>query len=267
MESFKTREFRIRPEKSPGGEIREIILDQLVSVTHWLGRFEENRDEAIHELRKCGKRIRGVLRLAKPGLSEGDFRAADALARGYAKWFSEARDAFVLLETCGMVEEENKGIDLSTVREELMKSHRSIVFGEEMEQSVKEASRQLEMLRLMIERIPFDQLNKENLKEGRALLFAKGKRECRKAKTGKSEEDCHRWRKRAKYLSFHARLLGEPDAERFARLGSMLGSHHDLAVLDERVESVETEGVVSQMQNRLEESAFSLGIELFEAKA
>lgn len=256
---------------SPSKEIQEILIGQIDGVEACLKEVEASADSSIHQMRKHGKKIRGILRLISPGIPEGDYGAADALARGYAKWFSEMRDAFVMRETwdelVGEDETDREAVD--KIHGELEEAHQEAIAPEKMQLAVSEALRQLGLLRTVAVQIPLDHLQREHLKAGELLLFEKGKEELNLARETRCPEDLHAWRKRAKYLSFHYELLGIPDSEKAADLGSMLGKHHDLAVLAEWLEArgnVDQRWLakIEEKQKELESSAISLGEELYE---
>lgn len=84
----------------------------------------------------------------------------------------------------------------------------------------------------------------------------------------------HEWRKRTKTLWHQARLLGDDSAKKLHKLSTLLGDHHDLAVIDHLLrESPETYaspihilrllGIIEERMRELEIEAASRGTELF----
>src|SRR5687767_5617616 len=54
-------------------------------------------DERIHAARKRGKRVRGLLRLVRPGLSRGAYRGENEAVRDAGRLLSAARDGNIMV--------------------------------------------------------------------------------------------------------------------------------------------------------------------------
>jgi hypothetical protein len=103
----------------------------------------------------------------------------------------------------------------------------------------------------------------------------------RKAETSLATPDLHRWRKSVKHL-WHLLVLararlptkGRRAAKRLDRLGEMLGSDNDHALLAEKLALSPTGdpklmsqlGVIARQRNALEAQAFALGKRLYSRK-
>ena len=104
-----------------------------------------------------------------------------------------------------------------------------------------------------------------------------GVRHFESARSSRDPDECHEWRKRAKYLSFHYHLLRFLDPETFSErallaeeLASGLGTHHDVVVLEETLADYAELGVskksagtlirlCEERRAELEKEAFSRG--------
>ena len=79
---------------------------------------------------------------------------------------------------------------------------------------------------------------------GLGKTYERARQAMAEAHEAPSAERMHEWRKRVKYHWYHARLLQpmragmlEPHVAAADRLSQLLGDHHDLAVLDQRLQS------------------------------
>jgi CHAD domain-containing protein len=63
------------------------------------GQADDAESEAVHEVRKCFKKARAALRLARDDLGEDVYRQENACFRDAARPLTEVRDAEVMLET------------------------------------------------------------------------------------------------------------------------------------------------------------------------
>src|SRR5258708_15900424 len=83
----------------PLGEgLRRLLLQQLQIAIGLLAKPGDSFDEAIHEVRKCFKRSRSLLRLVRAVIGDA-YRAEDRRLRAAGRSLSEVRDAQVLIET------------------------------------------------------------------------------------------------------------------------------------------------------------------------
>src|SRR5262249_22992681 len=79
---------------------RRIVRKQLDAAQEELtGEHKRTRDGAVHEVRKCFKRVRAVLRLVRPELGEGVYKAENSCFRDAARPLTEVRDAKIFIET------------------------------------------------------------------------------------------------------------------------------------------------------------------------
>src|SRR5262249_36409668 len=67
-----------------------------------------SQDEAVHEARKCFKKIRAVLRLVKPAIARKDYRRENVCFRDAGRPLTEVRDAKILVETLDKLAEHFK---------------------------------------------------------------------------------------------------------------------------------------------------------------
>lgn len=227
-----------------GSECRRVFLSETEGAMARLGDLDGDPDPVIHEVRKHNKRLRGILLLARPVLDSGDLSRANRLVRDAAKRFSHARDALVKQETCeGLVQRFGKkrvGPSLATVRKVLQHRHDRILKDEDFPAEAVAASRDFAEAGRIVAAWDWDQVTLEIVFSAVVSNYRLGLRHYENSRASRDPNECHEWRKRAKYLSFHYQLLNFLDPEEFGKrallseeLASWLGEHHDLAVLEE----------------------------------
>lgn len=268
------------------GGVRRIATDQIRTAIEEIDDPSLDRDATIHQVRKRCKKLRGLVRLVRPGF-EG-YAAENARYRDAARRLSGLRDADVLIETYDkLVDHFDAEIDrraFGQIRRRLTLRRKSLLEEDRSEE-------ELDAFRSGMERALADARNwtigdggfgiaidgmEKTYKRARKAMQGAGKR--------RSDEAMHDWRKRVKYHRFHAELLRhvwlEPmnaHADAADELGDILGDHHDLAVFaqvlraDPDAFGSETTieaalGLVNRRKRALEDRAFGIGSRLFAEK-
>jgi CHAD domain-containing protein len=207
--------------------------------------------EAVHEVRKNCKKLRALLRLIRPRVPDL-YKAENRYFRDAAASLSGIRDAEAALESYdALLKTFEGGVDrrgLAPARRALTlhKQHlaeemadldaRLDAFGERMHEARERVSDW---------HLPADDPNHGErgfglLEAGLAKTYKRGRKAMDRAYESPGVENFHEWRKRAKYLRYHLRLL-RPVWPRLLKrtrsevktLGDLLGDDHDLAVLEE----------------------------------
>src|SRR5262245_16407187 len=93
-----TMAFRFKLNEPVEKGFRRIGLEQIERAERQLSA-SESLEVATHETRKSLKRVRALLRLARPGLGDTIYRAENARFREIGALLSSARDSDVVLET------------------------------------------------------------------------------------------------------------------------------------------------------------------------
>jgi CHAD domain-containing protein len=225
----------------------ELIDDAIVRIE------APGRDchEAVHEVRKNCKKLRALLRLIRPRVPDL-YKAENRHFRDAAASLSGIRDAEAALESYdALLKAFDGGVDrrgLAPARRVLTLHKQRLAeemadldarldaFGERMHEARKRVSDW---------QLPADDPNHGKrgfglLEAGLAKTYKRGRKAMDRAYEAPSVENFHEWRKRAKYLRYHLRLL-RPVWPRLLKrtrsevktLGDLLGEDHDLAVLEE----------------------------------
>ncbi len=281
--------YRLKASESVPENLRRIVIEELDSAADQLnGNYSKNRDEAIHEARKSVKKIRGVLRLARPHLG-ATYRRENRRLRDLGRKLSELRDAAAIIETFDAVIEKHKDSlqknTLSSIRLGLDNNKRETEKTADPDKVVKLATATLSSAKKRVASWPLDHHDGfRAIAPGLNATFRNGRNVMRLAQKDPRPENYHEWRKRVKDLWYHVRLLeslwaGVMQAHEASLkdLETWLGEDHNLVVLREKLEShPEAYGdqkdiqlfltLADQYQEELRENALSLGRRIYEEK-
>jgi CHAD domain-containing protein len=222
--------------------LERIAADQLDRALHGLEDPETGRHEAIHDARKCGKRLRALLRLARSGIGDDRYRRENAAIRDAARDLSGLRDAEALLETYQRLQarfaDEVDWRRLIGVRRALVTRREQLADDGTLPEQIAAFGEQLSALRDRLPSWPLAELGFDDLAPGFKRSYRRGRKAMRAVEDASSDQGFHEWRKRTKYHRYHLELLRNLwPAQVKARcaevkaLGSLLGDEHDLTVL------------------------------------
>ena len=240
---YKDMAYRwLQGESVPAGT-RRIAMEQIVKALSHLEREEGSRDAHIHEARKSMKRLRGLVRLVRFELGDRVYRRENDCFRVAAARLSGLRDATVRLETLdGIIEYCGKRVPRSRFGpiRRWLEEQRESAYRRGGTQADAVAEVRADLLKALdrVAAWPLEGRGWTAVAAGMRRIYARGRREFGRTYRHPVAEEFHNWRKRVKYLGYHAQLLrpcwppvmaalvGELD-----RLGEVLGDDHDLAVL------------------------------------
>lgn len=229
--------FRITPGVPVGVEVRRIATDQ---VTRALGDLErEDRDEAVHEVRKRCKKVRALVRLVR-GADEELYRRENAAFRDVARRLSEVRDATAAVESfdafAAAIADQVDTAVYGPIRAGLVAHRDDRPDQVEVRASAARADLERALERITAWSVPGD--GAAPLRGGLERTYRRARRRMADAVELGTDEALHEWRKWATYHRHHVRLLEAswPSVMRSHRselraLTEHLGQDHDLAVL------------------------------------
>jgi CHAD domain-containing protein len=261
--------------------LRAVLVERL---EHALGALRDaNADtaaEAVHDARKDIKKARALLRLARPALPEASYDNENAALRDIARSLSAAREADVLAETLELVATRLVGrmpeleLDTLCVRvAELAASSRpqeAAGAGAIPEQTVGALEEAVTRARAL----ELDRCDTSTLVAGSVRAYARGADALTVAQDDTTVEHLHDWRKRAKDLWYHQRLLRDAwpevlkaQAGAADRLTKLLGDDHDLAQLAEHLpdEPIVLEAI-AELRTEIQADAWELGRRVYAEK-
>lgn len=240
--------FALKPEKSLRKEMRRIARKEMeYALAQVTKTANGSRDAAVHEARKCCKKLRALLRLVRPAISAQTYQDENTAFRNAARPLTEVRDARVLVETLDKLGQHFAkrvhGQPFAPIRKELMAFQREVrtrVLDKEhafatVETAVREALMRLDDWTTVPDRW-------SSAGHGVQQVYRQARRAFAKASTEPTVEYLHEWRKQVKYLRYQLTILQplwpemmEPFVEQADHLGELLGKDHDLAVLHRMV--------------------------------
>lgn len=254
-----------------GAGFLRIFSEQLTRAISTAADEDQSPARRIHYVRRRGKRLRGLIRLVRSDFPA--YKPVNAAIRDAAGTLSQSRDAKVLRDTLaelcdwsghpapGLAEPEMDG-DAET--EALARFHD-----------------RLATLRQETTEWKLAGMDGKTLARGIAEGYRAGRRAMRQCHAEPDNDEAfHDWRKQVKYLGFHVLLLRPllPDArgqvDQVETLATLLGRHHDLAVLCTALANdpatlapdLDAGFLITQArlrQTRLAAHAFRLGAPLF----
>lgn len=237
--------FELSPNESVSDGIRRTVTAEIQKALDHSKIDARAKDEdqvvAVHEVRKCFKRIRAALRLVRGELGEHVYRAENSCFRDAARPLTELRDAQVLVATL-----DNLRIHPppTTLRQCLVDGEQAVTRKLLLEGHAFEGVQ--EVAREALGRVPTWKIERDGwgaLEDGARRVYRAGRDALALAEDSPTVEHLHELRKQAKYLWHVLQLLGsgrsgrdEGLEERAHELSRSLGDDHDLAVLRQTLE-------------------------------
>src|SRR5690606_4414503 len=233
--------FRFKRRESIRDGVRRIADEQIGKAIEELDEPDLSDAEKVHQVRKRCKKLRGLIRLVRPGFEEV-YQQENAWFRDTARDLSTLRDSKTIIDAFdGLMErfgDEVNRSEFETIRQELVTRR------EQLQQEQIDLLQRLETARERMQqaRDHIDGwnggINRKALAAGLTKTYERCRRDLKQARKSPTPEALHEWRKRVKYHWHHTRLLENAWPEFFAAVGEVakrasdrLGDDHDLAVL------------------------------------
>ena len=279
--------YRLQVDEPLADGVPRVVCEQLDRALAELNDRDTEFAEAVHQVRKRCKKIRGLLRLVRGSLS-ASYRRENAWFRDLARRLSGPRDAQAMLESFDQLREAFSG-DLGPgafagVREALAERRSDVHEGDELAERVADTVEVLQAARMRVLGWRLDDQGFAALQRGLSRTYRRARKAQRASYAIPTAEQFHEWRKRVKYHWYHLRLLRElwpvpmkGFAAQARQLADLLGDDHDLAVLQETLKrDTETLGDAGQLetlaglarrrQDQLRAEAWAVGWRLFADK-
>lgn len=281
--------FELKEHEPVGAGTTRNVKAQIEKALKHLGTATESavtENEAIGEVRKCFKRVRAALRVARDELGSELYREENFGFRDAARPLTQVRDAGILVDTADKLRPEVvkvvgpavfKKIRMALVANQQEVRHRVIEVNKAFA-TVRDAAIRA------LERLPGWKLQRDGwaaIEPGLHRVYQHGHHALRLATESPSVANLHEWRKQTKYLWHLLQLLEAAwtDSEKefvtqTHRLATLLGEDHDLAVLRETLaaDPLAYGGhhilknvfvVIDRHRAELERQAFALGAEIY----
>lgn len=231
-----------RKDDGVGNAVRRIADEQIGKALASIDSAQ--RAEAVHDVRKRCKKLRGLIRLVRPAF--GGYSDENAAFRGIAKMISGARDAKVMQDTYDLLMSDHDGsLDrtaLGPIRRQFTMERKSRIEDGDVDDHLDEARERLVEARERAQSWTLDDDGWDAVAGGLKKTYGRAVDAAEKARDCPDGEQFHELRKRVKYHWYHCRLLENlwPDmmaARKHAakQLSDILGDHHDLHVFAGRL--------------------------------
>ncbi len=235
------QEFILKNKESADEDIKRILYDQIDTALSYLENESDNNfDESIHEVRKCIKRIRAVIRLIRDDIGKQNCRKENFFFRDINRNMSELRSINVNIETLAKLNSDQSG-GYKALIDHFIELKEKIIYKLCLEDDrLGNVFKMLKKGKKRTGRILIKNKDFEILFLGFIRVFNQCLRSMSLAKKEPTKGNLHEWRKIAKYLYYQFQVLAPVLPEELGiytpkldKLADYLGEDHDLAELED----------------------------------
>lgn len=235
--------YRLEQNETLPDGIKRIAKEQIDQALEQLRQTPEGQNEAVHDARKCFKKIRAVLRLVRAEIGQDVYRAENTCFRDAGRRLSDVRDSYVMVETVDDLSHrfsDQLAKDVfAGVRQKFLEQHQEFVKRIlDEDKATEKVVAVIEAARQRVDTWPVDTDDFTSISGGLRRVYKRGRNRLADAYAKPVPENFHEWRKRVKYLWYHTRILApvwpntlEKLAGELHNLSDYLGDDHDLAEL------------------------------------
>lgn len=223
-----------------GRRLQQFALAQIDLAITYLTNPKPNPDEAIHETRRCVKRVRALLRLAKTQMPVTIYDRENLYLRNIGWQLTKLRDAAVMAETLAELQKEFplqlKRREWRTLKTELTDTQRRTKLDKKKRMAT--VAQRLRTARTRVDKWSLEFDDDAVLRQGLRKTYQRGRYIMEEAIAKPTTENFHEWRKQVNHLRhqlqiLHTLKLGKvkPLLREFKLLAEQLGRKNDLAML------------------------------------
>ena len=270
--------YRLEPGEPVAEGLKRIVREELDAALACIATStDEERDTAVHEARKSIKKIRALLRLARPVLGAAYRHEKDRL-RPLARRLSDMRDSAAMLETVSSFTENSQA--LSEMRKALLANHKPAA----AEDALERTASGFKKMKRRADAWSLKNVKLATLEAGLGKSHHRGRRLMKLAARHSEPAIWHELRKRVKDYWYDLRLLetvspeaSKAPAKQISRLETALGDDHNLVVLTSLLtrnparfggEAAVTRALelIGKRQRKLRSQSLTLGSKLYGVK-
>lgn len=231
--------FRFHKNEPVPIGIRRIVVEQIDRARDRLVPDVHDQEEAVHDARKCFKKIRSVLRLVRDEIDEEVYKSENLFFRDIGRRFSDVRNATIMIETFDkLVGEASDSDRYLPLRTPIIAPHGEVVAQlREQWEEVGEIRELLHVARHRVASWPVDRDRFSAMGRGLQRTYKRGRTAYAEVVAEASVEHLHEWRKEVKYLWYQLRMLKPvwpdvmgPLVRELEALSEELGEDHDIAI-------------------------------------
>lgn len=240
----KRMSYRLELDERPGAAIRRIAAEQTELALAEIVDPDNPVASRVHELRKCCKRVRAVVRLARPALPE--FRSINTAYRDIARQVSSHRDARVMADLVSGIAASARFA--TTIGDDAVVrwfEFRAEIAEQSAAPALFDVQKRLADAAAQIEDWPLNDLRPETVIDSFVSTVSKfhaGKDAVRRER---SVAALHEWRKRSKDYWYQLQVLSEllpvkarKSIDDFDTLCELIGTAHDRSILIDHLDGL-----------------------------
>ena len=266
--------YALKPTESLRAGISRVAQEQIDIALEHVEERDRPVGDRVHQIRRCCKNIRGLIRVAETAMP-AQFAIEDAALAKAARLLGSFRDTDVMLEIHKVLRAEGLGRSPSLTRWESR-------LGQQLNDRQPEGdAAQLESCGIVLESV-WSRIGRwrirgkanEAVHQGLGKTYQRARKRMLRAQRERTPKAYHSWRKQVKYHHNHLQLFRfvwpevmKARARTAQQLGECLGDAHDLAVYQEAVcaltASTELHSELERRQQLLYNEASLLGERLF----
>lgn len=235
-------DFYFKKREAPREAIRRINLELRAHIIALIHETSSDVDATVHEIRKSIKKLRAVLRLARPALKKPVFRRTDRALRNFAREISGARDSAVMVKTFDCLTDHYRPFldtgELVPVRQALQDRHVQAMAAIQERLAMNDLEAAFIRLELRLEDAEDVRITPATLSAAVRDIYRRGRKLHQLLMQNPETEFSHGLRRQAKYLWYQLRVLEKllPEEEQslvkqLDELCELLGDDNDMAVL------------------------------------
>ena len=235
----KMMRYRLNLDEPIAEGVRRVGIGQIDRAAKQLAR--KDRDTGIHEARKCFKRVRALLDMARPALKPKLYRRENRRFRDMGRALAGARDLAVMRQTLDTLTDER---DLSAAGEVpsalrvWLNAKRAQLVPVDGDTALRQAQAALAEAREAFAALPVTSGGFAPLAAGMCDIYAGGRKMMNKAYRQGDDETFHDWRKHVQRHWRQLQLVRDawpevmtPPIDLASELSDLIGEDHDLSVL------------------------------------
>lgn len=230
--------------------VRDELLRHVEAAVKAL-RTRNPSDKQIHHARKQLKRARANLRLLRDAIGKAVYTRENVVLRDAARPLSGVRDAAVLRATADtMINAARRGPRrrlLLKVRQALEQARREARAKLRMMKATRESVACLIAAAARMRKWRIYQSDRASVRSGLQRIYRRGRESLAIACVDPTIENLHEWRKQVKYLGHSMEVWQSHNTngmkslvKRADKVADLLGTDHDLAVFEERLEKLDS---------------------------
>ncbi|QDU08924.1 CHAD domain-containing protein [Gimesia aquarii] len=280
--------YQFKQEESLASGVQRIAQEQLSQAICELQNPKRDRHQAIHEVRKQFKKLRGLIRLVCSGLGD-DFSRLNIWYSAAGRRLSRVRDAESMLESLKKLSKRfsdsgHEALFSEFERKLLIRRQNIVEEWIDLDRELEKLSEQLEEARDSVGNWKIEGAVEKIISHGLKQTYQQGAKALKKIHRHPNDELLHDCRKASKNHLYHMRLIVDfwqpvisARIVELDRLNDLLGDDHDLAVMtqlvqnEERVLETSTDidlllKMIKQQREELQSAAFEIADRVYAEK-